>query len=197
MSLSLVYWPIRARNMLAVAIADHANLGLELEQTFEWPGSLKSQAQFGQLPALRVGDKLIVQSCAIARFLARKAGLQGDNDDDFATSEMLIEEFVDVFNNLAKINYSEDKVNGYNQAFGAGGLVPTQLGYLENLLKGDFFASKVTAGDLAVVCLLNVLVSLEPTALDAFPKLKAFYERMSVTPAFARIFALPLYFKRS
>jgi hypothetical protein len=44
-----------------------------------------------------------VQSAAIARFLAHKGGLLGSTDADYATSEMLLEEFADVYGALAKV----------------------------------------------------------------------------------------------
>jgi glutathione S-transferase len=70
-----------------------------------------NRSPFGQLPYLEFGDLRIGQSGAIARFAARQAGLQGDNDADFAVSEQLIEEFQDLFNIVAKAHYDPtDKV---------------------------------------------------------------------------------------
>lgn len=67
--------------------------GLKITQTPnpDFAG-LKAELPFGQLPYLVDGDVKLAQSCAILRYLARKGGLQGDNDKAFAFSEMLIEE---------------------------------------------------------------------------------------------------------
>ncbi len=71
------------------------------------------------------GSVKVAQSMAIVRYLSRKAGLQvsaaavililcpisdayrliqGDTDADFAISEMLLEEFNDVFTTVAKVH---------------------------------------------------------------------------------------------
>ena len=42
---------------------------------------------------------------AIVRVLARKGGLEGKTDADFAVSEMLLEEFNDTFTSMAKCQY--------------------------------------------------------------------------------------------
>lgn len=40
---------------------------------------------------------------AIARYLARKANLQGSNDADYTMSEQLVEEQMDIYNTCAKV----------------------------------------------------------------------------------------------
>lgn len=47
---------------------------------------------------------------AMARYIARKANLQGDTEADFALSEMLIEEQNDIYNLVADAHYAQDKV---------------------------------------------------------------------------------------
>jgi glutathione S-transferase len=71
---------------------------------------LKPSLPFGQLPYLVDGDVKVAQSLAIVRYLARKGGLQGDDDKGFAFSEMLIQEMEDIFTLMAKANYEKDKV---------------------------------------------------------------------------------------
>ena len=72
-------------------------------------GGLKPELPFGQLPYLVDGDVKVAQSLAILRYLARKGGLQGDDDKAFAFSEMLIQEMEDCFTLMAKANYDSDK----------------------------------------------------------------------------------------
>jgi len=98
----------------------------------------QDRTPFGQLPYLEDGDVKLGQSMAIARYLSRKAGLQGDSDSDFAMvrskplfffrlyayfhsftssfgfittpkSEQLIEEQSDLYNVLAKAQYAQNK----------------------------------------------------------------------------------------
>ena len=71
--------------------------------------ALKPELPFGQLPYLVDGDVKVAQSLAILRYLARKGGLQGDDDKGFAFSEMLIQEMEDCFTLMAKAHYDGDK----------------------------------------------------------------------------------------
>ena len=51
--------------------------------------------------------------------------------------------------------------------------IPAQLKYLEKLLGGKTtFASKITAGDLSIACIFNVLLALEVchSALITLPR---------------------------
>ena len=192
----LYYWGIRARGQLSVLVGTFSGQPFDWERNPEWPG-LKPQTPFGQLPFLVDGDVKVAQSNAIARYLGRKYGLQGDTDADFALSEILIEEQVDLLNILFKANYSADKAAAFDKAFAEE--FPAQLAYLENLLNSDFFTSKVTTGSLAIFSALNLALDLEPTALDKFPKLKAFYDRVAALDAIKGYLAqnIPAYLKRT
>ncbi len=113
--------PIKARNYATQAVAQAGGLQLELVSDFNFP-DLKPTLPFGQLPYLVDGDVKIAQSNAILRYVARKAGLNGDDSDDkLGLSEMLIEEANDINNLLIKANYAADKVAAYNDLFAAGG----------------------------------------------------------------------------
>ena len=75
---------------------------------------------------------------------------------------------------------------------------PKQLAYLEKLLSGDFFvASARVTGEYALTATLDLLVALEPTILDATPKLKKFYTTMIALPAFSPYKDWPMYFNRT
>lgn len=152
----LYYWPVKARCVLPVLIWSYGGVKFDWEKNPEWP-AMKEKTPFGQLPYVEFGDVHFAQSGnsfiyflhlnsssqihlsltfsgAIARFAARQAGLQGDNDADFATSEQLIEEFQDLFNALAKANYSPDKAAEYDKVFNE--VFPAHFDRLEKLL-GD------------------------------------------------------------
>ena len=63
---------------------------------------------------IKSGDIKFAQSAAILRYVAKQAGLAGDNDAEYALSEMLIEEANDLYNLLVKANYSENKSKAYD-----------------------------------------------------------------------------------
>lgn len=196
MAATLTYWACKARNYAILAVAQHG--GFEIHQNTDFDmAALKPSLPFGQLPYLEHGDVKIAQSLAILRYVARKTGLTGNTDVEAAKSEMLIEEANDIYNTLAKAQYSADKVAAFNGAFAADGPVQKQLGYLEKLVNGPYFNSTPLAGDIAIAAVLDLLVHLEPTVLETHPKLKAFYDELINSKAFAGIKDLPMYFSRS
>ena len=102
------------------------------------------------LPVLTDGPVRISQTGAIIRYIAAKGGLDGrGNDADFGTSEMLIEEALEIYGILAKAMYApEGREQGMAAIFDVStGAVHKQLGFLERLLTGDYFGSRPLAGD--------------------------------------------------
>merc|ERR1712203_1018282 len=57
--------------------------------TSEWPGEHKATTTFGQLPMLQWDGVELAQSMAIARFVARRAGLAGKTDLEFVQADMV------------------------------------------------------------------------------------------------------------
>jgi len=141
---------------------------------------MKDETPFGQLPYLVDDGLKIGQSMAIARYVGQKAGLQGEGKD-FAISEMLIEEQNDLYNILAKAMYHPvDKTAAWKTALEVE--IPKQFGLVENLLHGDYFGSKLTTGDVAIWSIVNIILDVDAKAVDAYPKLKAHYARLSSHP---------------
>jgi len=195
MAPTLYYWGIKARAQLAVLVAAYAGQPLDWNKQPDWPG-LKPSTPFGQLPYLEDGDVKLAQSGAIARYLGRKFGLQGESDADFAHSEQLIEESQDIFTALVKANYSPNKAEAYTEAFAT--TIPNHLANLEKLLNGDRFTSKTTTGELAIFNVINIALDLEAGLLGNFPGLQAFYNRIAANEGVAAYLAsgVPAYFKR-
>jgi hypothetical protein len=184
-------------------------------------GEMKASTPFGQLPCvfllsilmlcyqsaawlwfysvLQVGDLVIGQSLAIVRFISRKAGLQGKSNADFAVSEMLIQEFEDVYTGLAKAHHAEDKPAAWAKF--RDEVAPKHLANLEKLLsEGSAFFTKEgpTTGDLAAFLEVNFILDAAPEALAAFPKVAAFYAHVKAMPAVAEFLAndpTNIYFK--
>jgi len=193
--IKLFYWGLKARAQVPSLIAEVGGIHYEWVQNPDWPG-MKAQTPFGQLPYLEDGHVKMGQSMAIARYMARKAGLQGDTDSDFAMSEQLIEEQNDLYVVLAKAQYATgDKTEAWKNALEVE--VPKHLANLENLLHGDYFCSKMLAGELAIFAILNIILDIDPHTLDKTHKLKAFYDRVAAHPKVAAWLRLgiPQYFK--
>lgn len=82
-------------------------IAIETPQT-AWP-DFKPNTVFGQLPHLKVDGFEISQSMAIARVLSRRAKLEGASESDFATSEMLMEQFCDIIGSVANAKSAPDQ----------------------------------------------------------------------------------------
>jgi len=123
---------------------------------------------------------------AIARYVSHKAKLQGDNDHDFAMSEMLLEEQNDIYNALAKAQYARaNKSEAWKNALEVE--VPKHLDHLEKLLPHGqhHFGSKLTAGDVSIFSIINIVHDVDAHVLDKYPKLKGLYDHIAALPAVA------------
>ena len=168
----------------------------------EWP-AFKSQTLFGQLPMLELpGGAKVCQSAAIVRVLARRGGLEGKSDADYALSEMLTEEFGDLLNALGKAMYPNPPSNDQRPAamtalFAAEGAAVKHLKHFEGLLGASgAFTSTPTSGELAVVAACHLLKELEPACLEAVPRLKAFFEGAREASAAKVLAGLAQYYQR-
>ena len=93
---------------------------------------------FGQLPYLVHGNVKIAQSGAIIRYFAKLSNLDGSTMQEFGISDMLIEEYQDIFAALSRCNYNPDKANAYSMALAEGGVINKQFAFLENLLTNEY-----------------------------------------------------------
>ncbi len=177
----IIYFPLKGRAQIPFLVAAYAEKPIEWVKEFDWP-TLKPTTHFGQLPQLEDGDLKINQSMAIARYLGRKYGLEGDTDADFAISEQLIEETVDIFHDFVKLFGAADKAAAFETLLGTD--VPKHFTHLEAFLPAgsNSFGSKITTGDIALFGTINIILDIDATALDAFPKLKAFYANLAQHP---------------
>ncbi len=115
-----LFRPIKGRNYAIQVVAQGAGIKIDLKSDFDM-AELKKTLPFGQVPYLVDGDVKIAQSNAILRYIAKKGGIQGDSDQDYALSEMLIEEVNDITNIWGKAIRSEDKNAAYDDLFSATG----------------------------------------------------------------------------
>jgi len=83
-----------SRLILAQAGVEYEDVRIEFA---DWP-ALKSTLKFGQMPFLEVDGKTITQSMAIARFLARRYKLAGQNELEEAEADAIVDCMTDCFN---------------------------------------------------------------------------------------------------
>ena len=94
--LTLYYIPVRARAehirmILAFGNVDYNNTVVSMS---DWSACKEEKeiCPFGQLPSIRLANgKVIAQSAAIVRYVAKLAGLYPSNPEDCAEADMLLE----------------------------------------------------------------------------------------------------------
>eukprot|EP00607_Mallomonas_marina_P008251 CAMPEP_0182417306 /NCGR_PEP_ID=MMETSP1167-20130531/1738_1 /TAXON_ID=2988 /ORGANISM="Mallomonas Sp, Strain CCMP3275" /LENGTH=221 /DNA_ID=CAMNT_0024590747 /DNA_START=71 /DNA_END=736 /DNA_ORIENTATION=- len=189
--LALHYFPLRAkaeptRMILAVGGIDHQFIQIPLS---DW-GDVKPTMPLGQLPVLTLpSGTIIAESGAIARYCARLGNLYPDDLEEIAKAEMLFE----LHKNMSAIdpilNFYEYKSEAWQGAYDKYfNELPSNLAVAQKML-GDrqfFGGDKPHFGEIAMFHTLFNTVDVCPTSLDAFPLLKAWFDRLKAVPAMAK-----------
>jgi len=168
------------RLTLAQAGVEYEDIRFEREQ---WNETEKAKAPGGVAPYLEVDGKLLGQSMACARYIAKEHGMMGKDAWEEAKINEVTDTFHDLIMQFAKIYYAkndEDKVE-------AKGKIQTLLVVLEGMLKshndgqGFFVGDKVSLADIKAFSTLEVVSMLpdQATVMDAFPLLKAHFDRIA------------------
>jgi len=159
----------------------------QVVQMGDW-AALKASTPLGQLPVFHDGKLEIGQSNAILRYVARKHGLYGKNDNEATLIDMLNDQQEDVrisYLNLIYRQYDTEKDN-YIKA------LPAQLAAFEKFLKrnnegtGFFVGNQISFVDYTIFDLVDNLLILSPSCLDTYPLLKAFHGRIATHEKLAR-----------
>jgi len=171
----------RAQALRYLCLDNGLTLEEQVVQATEWPGSLKAKTPLGQLPVFQDGALEIGQSNAILRYVARKNGLYGKDDQEAAIIDMLNDQQEDLRSSYITLiyqTYDTEKENYIKN-------LPNHLAGFEKWLgknnggAGFFVGSKVSFLDYNVFDLLDNFLLLAPHSLDAFPLLKAFHGRLA------------------
>jgi len=197
-----VYFDIHGKGELIRLLLNAGNIDFE-DFRFgfqDWPKH-KPATPFGQVPVLFWDGEEIAQSMAIARFVARKAGMAGKSDLEFVQADMIACHTEDVWTKLPTLRFAKTQAERETGATAfLTEFMPKWLQPLENVLKkrgGEWYAGfSVTFADLAVMVLLDFLHEPEDMAfkdmnnlaersklLDSYPLVKANYQRTRAVPS--------------
>jgi glutathione S-transferase len=182
MPLELVYFNVRGRAMAFRYMC--LDNGIELKEKFvafdEWP-KVKPTTRFGQLPVVFDDGFEIAQSNAILRTVAKKHGLYGSNDKEASLVDQLNDQQEDTRLTYLRMIYQEYEKEKDNYI----AKLPEKIAIFEKILSqnnggaGFFVGSKPSFVDYTIFDMLDNFVVLSSTALDNFPLLKAFHDRMA------------------
>ncbi|KAL2088588.1 hypothetical protein ACEWY4_015487 [Coilia grayii] len=185
MAYVLTYFPVRGRaEAIRLMLKDQGKDWTEVTVTRDmWlEGTVKNSCLFGQLPKFEDGDLTLYQSNAIRRYLARKLGIYGKDDKEEAFIDMMDDAVQDLQNKYIKLIYQEydtKKEDYFKQ-------LPCDLARFEKILtcnEGGFLVGKqISFADYALLLQLLNHEVLCPSALDNFPSLQAYRDRLSARP---------------
>ncbi|XP_036381790.1 hematopoietic prostaglandin D synthase-like [Megalops cyprinoides] len=180
----LTYFNMRGRAELSRYILAYAGIPFK-DQRVEWKDwpSIKPSFPLEQLPVLEVEGGLLNQSLAIARFLAKEAGLAGQGRLQEAQADAIVDSLNDF---TLMIPWREEdqqlkkqKIDGLFDVH-----APKLLGYLEKQL-GDrewLVGDAVTWADLYWHVCSTTFSVLRPGFSDPHPRLCALLQRVGGLP---------------
>jgi glutathione S-transferase len=151
-----------------------------------WP-TLKPKVPFGQIPVLEVDGKMLPQSKAICRYLAKQFKMTGKTDFEAAMADAYVDCVEDVTSNLRAWWMEQDVeqkkvlwnkfVDEHYKPF---------LVRIENILKengsGYLVGKDLTWADLYVFECLSNIQSKHPEYYTAHPKVTEFIKKIETMP---------------
>jgi glutathione S-transferase len=171
------------RFLLSYLKADFEDVRIARDQ---WP-SLKQLMPFGKLPVLEIDGKVLNQSMAICRYLAKKAGLVGSDDWE----SLLIDVAVDNINDLRLamsmvVSHASEETKAEKHVVLINETAPYYMDKFEKIVaenNGYFVNGKLSWADLYFVAILETFIFMIKTdLLDGRPKLQALKERVLAIP---------------
>ncbi|EFJ52621.1 hypothetical protein VOLCADRAFT_102603 [Volvox carteri f. nagariensis] len=152
----------------------------------------KAKMPFGQVPVLELEDgKMLAQSGAIERYVAKLAGLYPDDPLQAALADQAafqMSDILELFTPTFQMS-PEEKVKARQEILATKG--KEKMLYLSKLLEtsGEYVAGdKLSYGDIVIFATLSNLVSgfmdgVPKDLLDEYPVLKAFRNKIASIPA--------------
>eukprot|EP00090_Calanus_glacialis_P025727 TRINITY_DN4035_c0_g1_i1.p1 TRINITY_DN4035_c0_g1~~TRINITY_DN4035_c0_g1_i1.p1 ORF type:complete len:217 (-),score=62.96 TRINITY_DN4035_c0_g1_i1:95-745(-) len=164
-SVKLTYFDLQGRGELTRLMLKAGKVNFEdCRIPFsEWP-PMKPTTPFGGLPLLNWDGEVIAQQMAIVRFVAKKVGLAGKTELEFAYADMIVEHVNDFMAKLVPMRFPKTDRDELVSSF-LDDFLPGWLDTAENFLKkrgGVWFnGSGLSFGDLAMMVFLTFLTHPE------------------------------------
>jgi len=141
-----------------------------------------------------LGDgRVIAESRAVDRVVARLCGLYGKSDSDQNVVDYVYEVVKDAFDTFAQIVFGEKDAEKKKTNMGTyfGNTLPPLLNALEKQLvtadsgKQYFLGGQVSLADIVSFDFFSQILAQNPTALDSVPHFKALIARVGARPNIA------------
>lgn len=153
----------------------------------DWPEK-KADMPGGKLPILMIDTMPLMESLAIARYVAKEAGLVPENNIEAAYCDAAVDTFNNMMSKLWELMESTDDEEERQKLFEEEFLPNTFLPLIKRIngrigTREWFIGDELTWADLAVVCCLSYLVEKHPDLLADFPAIAAHVEKVCELPA--------------
>lgn len=184
----LIYFNARGRAehiryIFAYAGIDYIDERIPKER---WP-EIKKTMPYGMLPVLQIDGKLIAQSNAVARYLARKHGLNGKDEWEAMLCDILVDTLGDLKHELFQYRTEEDPFKKEDKKIKLmKETIPFYLNKFEQTIaENDGYAvgSNTTWADFVfAVALENFEQIFGSNALENYPALRSLKQRVHEIP---------------
>jgi len=191
----LYYFPARGRAELARFIFAEAKVPYTNKLVADWEkekveGLADGTLPFGQVPRLTNGKVSLVQSNAIARYLARKFNLYGSNSTEHALVDQWIDTAEDIRSKIGRLLFGppDEKIHAEYVPWAEALLGNIEKAVVRNGSK-YIVGNQLTVADLALFDVLEKQALKFPELLSKFPALKAHFTLVSSRPNLAAYLA--------
>ncbi|KAG8223841.1 hypothetical protein J437_LFUL007862 [Ladona fulva] len=198
-SYKLTYFPVKGlgepiRFLLAYGKIEYEDYRFDREK---WP-EIKPTTPFGKSPTLEIDGKVLHQSVAITRYLAKQCKLTGDNEWEALECDIMVDTIGDLRAQIAGFFYDKDGPSkDAKKEVVLSETVPFYLGRLDEVVAkngGHFVAGKLTWADLYFVAVLDYLESMAGMSFtEKHSNLKALKDKVLAIPAIKEWYKL-IYF---
>ncbi|XP_071439845.1 glutathione S-transferase-like [Hetaerina americana] len=184
----LTYFPVKGlgepiRFLLAYGKIEFEDYRFDVAK---WP-EIKPTTPFGKSPVLEIDGKVLHQSVAISRYLAKQLKLAGDNDWESMECDIMVDTVGDLRAQIAAYYYDKENPNrGSKKELLVKETVPFYLGKLDAVVSknnGYLANGKLTWADFFFVAILDYLEAMmEMSFTDNHANLKALKEKVLAIP---------------
>nr|XP_033335198.1 glutathione S-transferase-like [Megalopta genalis] len=151
----------------------------------EWP-ELKAQMPMGQLPVLEIDDKVLYQSKAICRFIAKQNNLYGADEYEAFQIDATVDTIDDLRHAFTIYHWEQDPGFKAKLKEAAFQKLPVYLDKFNEQVKkngGHFVGGKLTWPDLLWTAYTDILSVISETELNKnHPELKKLVEKVKALP---------------
>ncbi|CAB3230558.1 unnamed protein product [Arctia plantaginis] len=160
----------------------------DIRVTFqEWP-QVKPNTPFGFLPVLEIDGKQYATCLAICRYLGKKYGLAGDNDEEALEIDQNVDFLYDIRYRAANTYWEPDPIIKEKKHEENSKLYPDQLKKLNEIIEknnGHIALGKLTWGDLHFAGMLDYLKEIlrMPDLEKKYPAFKKLADNVYSIPS--------------